>query len=80
MNSSTTESLTAQVLTIPRSDRWQACQRLQELGVHCARHKGDLIIEIITPLDLVQLRSVTQQVTAPRASLLKWLEHCWDVS
>lgn len=81
MNSPSAESLITQVLTISRSDRWLAYHRLQEVGVPCAcQPDGSLTVEIMTPLNLVQLRSVIQQITASRTSLVNWLEHCWDAN
>lgn len=72
--------LTAPVLTISRCDRWQACQRLQELHVvcHCAAN-GRLQVEINHPVDILQLRSVIQQLTASRSDLLHFLEQCWQI-
>lgn len=72
--------LTIPVLTISRCDRWQACQRLQELEIPCdCRADGHLHVEINRPIVLLQLRSVIQQLTASRSELIDWLERCWRI-
>lgn len=74
------EPLTISVLTIARSDRWQVHQRLQDLHIPCTcAADGTLHVEIHHPLDIVQLRSVVHQLTAPRAHLFTWLERCWQL-
>ncbi len=79
MDSAQTLTLLTQTLTISRSDRWLACQRLQELQIPCTcQPDGTLQVEIVSPLDLIQIRSVVQQLTAPRPVLLDLLERCWD--
>jgi hypothetical protein len=79
MNHSQLESLTVQVQTVSRCDRWQAQQRLQDLSIpcHCSAD-GHLIVEVNNPLAIVQLKSVVQQLTDSRAQLINWLERCWD--
>lgn len=78
MNSHRLAALTVQVPTISRGDRWLAYQRLQELNIPCqCRPDGRLGVEINHPIDLLQLRSVVQQITASRAELINWLEQCW---
>ena len=79
MDSIDSPALQTSVLTIPRSDRWQVSQRLQELHIstHCLPN-GQLRIEIHHPIDILQLRSVIQQHTAARADLINWVERCWQ--
>ncbi len=73
------QSLTIPVVTIHRSDRWQVYQRLQELHIPCScLPDGLLQVEIRHGTDIAQLRSVIQQLTAPRGHLLTWLEQCWQ--
>jgi hypothetical protein len=81
MNPSSLEStsLAFPVLSISRCDRWQAHQRLLELGIPCqCEAEGFLRVEVNSPLALVQLQSVVQQFTASRQDLLGWLEACWQ--
>lgn len=81
MNPSQLESLTVQVPTVSRCDRWQAHQRLQSLSIpcHCSAD-GHLTVEVNTPVAVLQLRSVVQQLTAPRTELIDWLERCWETA
>ncbi len=72
-------TLTIQVSTIDRCDRWQASQRLQELSIPCScAADGQLYVEINYPIDILQLKSVVQQHTAPRSDLVHWLKQCWQ--
>jgi len=81
MNSSISMTLTAPVGSISRCDRWLACQRLQDLNIPCqCQSDGCLQVEIIHPIDILQLRSVVQQITASRPELIDWLERCWKMS
>jgi hypothetical protein len=76
----TLKRLTIQVLTIARCDRWLAYHRLQELSIPChCNPTGHLEVEVNSPLALLQLRSVLQQLTAPRKYLVDWLESCWRI-
>lgn len=79
MKSASSLPFTIPVLTISRCDRWQACQRLQELGIPCdCRADGHLHVEINHPIVLLQVRSVIQHITASRAELIDWLNRCWQ--
>ncbi|MCU0523434.1 MAG: hypothetical protein MUF72_01255 [Elainella sp. Prado103] len=71
----------SQTLQISRSDRWLIHQRLTELDIPCrCLSNGDLQIEIVNPIVLIQLRSVLQQFVVPRSQLVCWLEQCWQKS
>uniref|UniRef100_A0A832H533 Uncharacterized protein n=1 Tax=Oscillatoriales cyanobacterium SpSt-402 TaxID=2282168 RepID=A0A832H533_9CYAN len=73
-------TLTVQVSTISRCDRWQASQRLQELSIPCTcSTDGQLHVEINHPIDVLQLKSVIEQLTATRPDLIHWLERCWQI-
>jgi hypothetical protein len=68
----------AQSVTIARCDRWQLHQRLSELDISCTcTSEGGLQVDINYPIELVQLQSVIQQLTASRINLIVWLERCW---
>lgn len=68
----------SQTLSIARSDRWQVCHRLTELDIvaTCSKN-GSLAVEIHHPIDLLQVRSVLQQLSASRQQLVDLLERCW---
>lgn len=70
-----------QVIKISRSERWSVHRRLTELDISSVcLPDGSLSVEINHPLSLIQLRSVLQQISASRHSLLLWLEQCWQQS
>lgn len=74
-------SLFTQSLQICRSDRWLIHQRLTELGISSVcLPNGDFQVEMTSLTTLLQLRSVLQQLTAPRSQLTGWLERCWQQS
>lgn len=74
-------SSTHQLIKISRSERWSVHHRLTELEIpSVCLSDGSLSVEISHPLSLIQLRSVLQQVSASRHTLLKWLEQCWQQS
>jgi hypothetical protein len=78
MQPSCKSSLTVPVLTISRCDRWLACQRLQDLSIPCyCTEDGYLHVEVAHPTAIAQVKSVIQQLTAPRTALVGWLEQCW---
>jgi hypothetical protein len=79
MDQSSISSPTQQVVTIPRGDRWQVYQRLQELEIPCScSGDGYLQVEVNTPAAALQLWSVVQQLQAPRRELIFWLRRCWQ--
>jgi hypothetical protein len=81
MDYARSHSSSGQLISVPRSDRWLAHQRLQELGISCAcLRDGSFQVEIHNPVEAVQLRSVVLQLTAPRHQLLSWLNQCWQLS
>lgn len=81
MSQSNFETSVKQVVEISRCDRWQACQRLEELGIAChCLEDGRLYVELNTPITALQVRSVVWQITASRRELLQWLERCWRVN
>jgi hypothetical protein len=80
MHQSQLESLTVQIFSISRCDRWQARERLQTLSIPChCTADGHLAVEINSPLAIIQLKSVIQQLTASRSELVDWLETCWKI-
>lgn len=80
MNQSNFDFMTTEVVTIPRDLRSSAYLRLQELSVPCwCSEDGHLRVEINSLVVALQLRSVVQQITAPRRLLVDWLEKCWQV-
>lgn len=80
MPPSSLNSLVGQVVRVSRCDRWQAYQRLQDLGVHCwCAGDGTLSVEVRTVGDAIQLRSIIQQLSATRSELIDWLDLCWQL-
>lgn len=80
MNPSTLNAFVVSIPSIHRCDRWQACQRLQELQIPAqCTPDGQLKVEIQYPVDIIQLQSVTQQLTAARLQLIVGLEQCWQL-
>jgi hypothetical protein len=78
MNQPRLTALSRQTVAISRCDRWQAHQRLRDLGISCScSGDGALQVEINSVVEACQLRSVVQQLTAPRHQLVDWLEACW---
>lgn len=74
-------NLSQQVISIARSDRWQAYHRLQELGISCnCLADGQFQVEVNSPIAVIQLWSVLQQLTCSRQQLSHWLEQCWKLS
>ncbi|OLP19988.1 hypothetical protein BST81_02635 [Leptolyngbya sp. 'hensonii'] len=77
MSYSLPNTLNRQRVTIPRSDRWQVFQRLQELAIPCeVSQDGHLWVEITHVTGAIQLRSVVQQIMADRRELVDWLKQC----
>lgn len=81
MNQFSLDALAQQLIAIPRCDRWQAYQRLQELDIACqCAEDGSLWVEIQGPLTILQLRSVVQHLTCSRQELIGWLNQCWQAN
>ncbi|NJO39619.1 MAG: hypothetical protein HC865_02730 [Cyanobacteria bacterium RU_5_0] len=81
MNQSPSHPLNAHLISIARCDRWCAYYRLQELEIPClCPEDGSLRVEVNSPIAILQLRSVIQQLTASRQQLINWLEYCWQSS
>lgn len=80
MNSSGLNAFVVSIPSIHRCDRWQLCQRLQELQIsaHCMAD-GQLKVEIQYPVDIIQLQSVAQHLSASRSQLILGLEQCWQL-
>jgi hypothetical protein len=69
-----------QVLQIPLCDRWQICQRLQELMIPCSCHRdGSLTVKVNNLLEAILVRSTVMQFLASRHELVDWLERCWNL-
>jgi hypothetical protein len=74
------QSSVKQTISIPRSDRWQAYYRLQELDISCeCLADGRFQVDVNSPIAAMQLWSVLKHLTAPRQHLATWLERCWDL-
>lgn len=69
-----------EIINLSPWERWEVYHRLQALDVECkcSSHKP-LQLRIHNPSQLLQVWSVLRQVQASRASLVSWLETCWQV-
>ncbi len=66
------------IVSVPRSDRWRICHRLQELKISCwCLPDGTLRVEVQDGIGALLLRSVVQQFVASRQDMVNWLERCW---
>ncbi|MBD2183116.1 hypothetical protein H6S82_07415 [Planktothrix sp. FACHB-1355] len=80
MEQSSVNQVARQVVGIPRGERWQAYQRLQSLGIACwCTERGDLQVEVNSPLAAIQVWSAIGQLTRPRRDLAVWLDRCWQL-
>mgnify|MGYP007051595268 CR=1 FL=1 len=71
---------TAEVLQVPRGDRWRILYRLQELDLTCGcTPTGQLWVMIRTPTEALLVHSVLRLFTLNRSSRLSWLERCWSL-
>lgn len=76
---SSSDTLLSQVVKVPRSDRWQIYQRLQELMVPCCcPADGSLRVEVNNGIHAILVHSTVKQFVASRHELVDWLERCWD--
>lgn len=68
---------TAYQLDIDRIDRWCVYHRLQELNLSCwCLPDGSLWVDVLSCTAVLLVRSVVQQMLAPRVELIDWLERC----
>jgi hypothetical protein len=80
MNQFHRQAGSGQVVQISRCDRWQAYHRLQELSIAChPTEDGHLQVDASNLTEMLQVRSVIQQLTVSRQVLVSWLERCWNV-
>ncbi|WP_298616065.1 Asr1405/Asl0597 family protein [uncultured Thermosynechococcus sp.] len=72
-------SINPQLIAVPWQLRWPIYQRLTDLGVPCEYAPYQpLTAEANSPLAALQVWSVVRQVSAPRHTLIGWLEQCWN--
>jgi hypothetical protein len=62
------------------ANRWQIYHRLQELEIpcHCEMYRP-LEVNPVSPSTVLQMWSVYRQTSVPKATLLQWLERCWQI-
>ncbi len=71
---------TAEVLQVPRHDRWRILYRLQELDLTCGcTPTGQLWVMTRTPTEALLVHSVLRLFTLNRSGWLSWLERCWSL-
>lgn len=74
-------STNPQLIAVQWQLRWPIYQRLTDLGVPCEYAPYQpLRVEVSSPLAALQVWSVVRQMSAPRETLIDWLEHCWQVN
>ena len=67
-------------VTVTCDDRWQVYHRLQALDIGCeCSGFQPLKVRIKTPTELIQVRSVVQQVSSSRVELIGRLNRCWQL-
>lgn len=72
------ETMTNQPVQIAPGDRWQVYYRLQDLHVPCSCNLSEpLLIELRSPLVILQVWQVMRQFQGKRTELIDWLETCW---
>lgn len=60
--------------------RWQVYERLQSLAIACRCQAYEpLQVEVNTPLELVQVWSVVQQIAGDRPRLIERLQRSWQI-
>ncbi len=74
-------STNPQLIAVQWQLRWPIYQRLTDLGVPCEYAPYQpLRVEVNSPLAALQVWSVVRQMSAPRETLIDWLEQCWQVN
>ncbi len=73
-------SINPMVIVVNWQLRWSIYQRLTLLGISCryAPHQP-LEVEVHSPTTALYIWSVVRQLTADRATLVNWLERCWQL-
>jgi hypothetical protein len=66
-------------INLRADERWEIYHRLQGLQIDC-KYSTDknLEVNVHSPHQLLQVWSVLRQTSASRASLVSWLETCWQ--
>ncbi len=76
-NSHNSQLGTKHVIDVSLVDRWQVCQRLNELDISChCQSNQPLQVEIPNPQIAIQVWSVVRQVKASRQDLICHLQDC----
>ncbi|WP_159788272.1 Asr1405/Asl0597 family protein [Sodalinema gerasimenkoae] len=72
-------SLSPSQLKIHGCSRWCIYHRLKDLGISCqCSPYRPLDVTVTTPLELLQIWSVTRQYSSPPELLKDWLKQCWQ--
>jgi hypothetical protein len=73
--------ITMQSIDLPGLNRWQIYQRLQELDIPCQCSLYQPIkVQVSNPTQLIQIWSVTRQVTNSPPKLREFLNNCWQLT
>jgi len=72
------ESMSNSILAVKWSCRWDVFRRLKALDIECQCSTNEpLLVNLHSPVTVVQVWSVLKQTNASRNELIDWLNHCW---
>jgi hypothetical protein len=72
---------TKQAITVKWAYRWEVFRRLQALEIDCQCSTNEpLLVNLNSPMTLIQVWSVIRQSTAERHQLIDWLNDCWKIN
>lgn len=68
------------VIDVKWAYRWEVFRRLKELEIDCQCSTNEpLLVNLDSPITLVQIWSVMRQLSAKQPQLVDWLNECWNV-
>jgi hypothetical protein len=80
MNAPTTAPALTPIQTTDWLQRWEVYHRLQALEIACECGVNQaLTVEIVTPLDILQVWVVMRNIRSSRMELINCLENCWQL-
>jgi hypothetical protein len=71
---------TRRAITVKWAYRWEVFRRLKALEIDCQCSTNEpLLVDLDSPMTLIQVWSVIRQSTAERHQLIDWLNDCWKI-
>lgn len=62
------------------ASRWEVYRRLKSLGIDCQCATNEpLLVNLDSPITLIQIWSVVRQSNVERVQLVDWLDNCWKL-